>query len=101
MSGDRIGLITALTPIVLAILGGLGWLIRHRITTSTATPPGVEITQGQTIPATALPDYLDRELDEARARARAYRDALIRSGADPDDALRAAGILPPRTPATD
>lgn len=97
MSPDqRISLIVAITPIVVVILGGIGWLIRHVLTTSKQPPsPGVEISQGQTIPVTALPDFLIAELDETEAHARIYRDALVRAGIDPDDLLRAAGLIPP------
>lgn len=96
MTGDRVGLITALTPIILAILGGIGWLIQHKISSTGKAPPGIDITQGQAIPITALTEYLDDELGEAQARARVYRDHLIRAGMDPDEILRQAGLLRPR-----
>lgn len=97
MTGDRVGLITSLTPIILALMAGVGWLIRHHITTSRKAPEGVEVTQGKTVPI--LSEYLDDELGECRARARVYRDALIRADVDPDEVLRKAGLLKPPTPA--
>lgn len=101
-SEQRITLIGALVPVAVVVLGGIGWLIRHVITTANDPQSrGVEVMQGQVVPATALPDFLINELDEIQARARIYRDALIRAGLDPDDLLRAAGLIPPKTHETE
>lgn len=93
VTGDRVGMITALTPVILALLGGIGWFIKYKISSTQGPSSPVEITQGQTIPVTALPDYLRGELDESETEARAYRDELIRRGVDPDEVLRKAGVL--------
>ena len=52
-------LITALSPIVLAFMAGIGWVVRHRI--ETATAPGAEP------PTTQTPAALPRDLyDDCR-----------------------------------
>lgn len=84
-------LITALSPIALGVLTGIGWVIRHLLTREQSADQPV-ITQGQTIPTTALPDWLERELDETQAREQAYRDHIIRRGDDPHEVLVAAGL---------
>lgn len=52
-------LITAVSPIVLALMYGIGWVVRHRI--ETATAPGAEP------PTTQTPAELPRDLyDDCR-----------------------------------
>lgn len=92
LSNERIGLITAIMPAVLVILGGIGWLIRYHMTKD--DKDGLEITQGQSIPVTALPEFLHTELDECQENSLAYRDALVRAGIDPNQVLRDAGLRP-------
>ncbi|MER6985996.1 hypothetical protein AB0N07_51075 [Streptomyces sp. NPDC051172] len=60
MSPEHIALlITSLSPIVLALMAGIGWVVRHRI--ETATAPGAEP------PTTQTPAALPRDLyDDCR-----------------------------------
>ena len=85
-------LVTALTPLLIAIGGG-AWAA-YRYFASRPTPTGPPVAQGQ---AVELAAYLDDELDEARQElrasqheARTYRDALLRHGLDPDEILQNA-----------
>ena len=83
-------LITSLSPIVLALMAGIGWVVRHRI--ETATAPGAEPPTTQT-PA-ALPrdlyddcredlEQLRGELTTERARRIHVEGILARHGITP------------------
>ena len=83
-------LITSLSPIVLALMAGIGWVVRHRI--ETATAPGAEPPTTQT-PA-ALPrdlyddcredlEQLRGELTTERARRIHLEGILARHGITP------------------
>lgn len=62
-------LITSLSPIVLALMAGIGWVVRHRI--ETATAPGAEPPTTQHAETTALPrdlyDDCRQDLETTRA----------------------------------
>lgn len=90
--GDRVGWISALTPVFVVVLGGAGWLIKYLITTARDSPEHVDIMQGQTIPVTALPDYLQSRNEQCEDENRAYMIALVKAGIDPYKVLRDAGL---------
>ena len=63
-------LITAVSPIVLALMYGIGWVVRHRI--ETATAPGAEPPTTQPVETTAalprdLYDDCRQDLETTRA----------------------------------
>ena len=63
-------LITSLSPAVLALMAGIGWIVRHRI--EKATPPGADPPTTQHAEA-ALPRDL---YDDCREDLEATRDEL-------------------------
>ena len=83
-------LITSLSPIVLALMAGIGWVVRHRI--ETATAPGAEPPTTQT-PAALPRDLYDdcredlettrAELTTERARRIHLEGILARHGITP------------------
>ena len=85
-------LITALSPIVLALMAGIGWVVRHRI--ETATAPGAEPPTTQT-PAALPRDLYDdcredlettrAELTTERARRIHLEGILARHGITPTE----------------
>lgn len=89
MNSDvQVAIIAAASPVILAIIGGVGWLIRHLIISArenTATPG---VSMGNRVEVHPLAAYLEKELDDCLEESRAYRDALIRKGVDPDAVLR-------------
>ena len=91
MSPEYIALlITSLSPIVLALMAGIGWVVRHRI--ETATAPGAEPPTTQT-PAALPRDLYDdcredlettrAELTSERARRIHLEGILARHGITP------------------
>ncbi|MGM0782169.1 MAG: hypothetical protein ACQEUF_09975 [Actinomycetota bacterium] len=91
MSPEYIALlITSLSPIVLALMAGIGWVVRHRI--ETATAPGAEPPTTQT-PAALPRDLYDdcredlettrAELTTERARRIHLEGILARHGITP------------------
>ena len=64
-------LITSLSPAALALMAGIGWIVRHRI--ETATAPGAETPTTQHAEATALPRDM---YDDCREDLEATRDEL-------------------------
>ena len=87
-------LITAVSPIVLALMAGIGWVVRHRI--ETATAPGAETPTTQHAETTALPrDMYDDcredlevargELTTERARRIHLEGILARHGITPTE----------------
>lgn len=83
-------LITAVSPIVLTLMAGIGWVVRHRI--ETATAPGAEPPTTQT-PAALPRDLYDdcredlettrAELTTERARRIHLEGILARHGITP------------------
>lgn len=92
--GDRVGWLNALAPVLVVVLGGAGWLIKYLITTARDSPEHVDIMQGQTIPVTALPDYLHSRNERCEEENRAYMIALVKAGIDPMQVLRDSGLEP-------
>ena len=91
MSPEHIALlITAVSPIILALMYGIGWVVRHRI--ETATAPGAEPPTTQT-PAALPRDLYDdcredlettrAELTTERARRIHLEGLLARHGITP------------------
>ncbi|QAV29794.1 hypothetical protein [Micrococcus luteus] len=78
MSPEYIALlITSLSPIVLALMAGIGWVVRHRI--ETATAPGAEPPTTQT-PAALPRDLYDdcrQDLETTRAELTSERARRI------------------------
>ncbi|WP_271437738.1 hypothetical protein [Micrococcus luteus] len=70
MSPEHVALlITAVSPIVLALMAGIGWVVRHRI--EAATAPGAEP------PTTQTPAALPRDLyDDCREDLEVMRTEL-------------------------
>ena len=64
-------LITSISPIVLALMYGIGWIVRHRI--EKATPPGADPPTTQHAETTALPRDL---YDDCREDLESTRDEL-------------------------
>ena len=84
-------LITALSPIVLALMAGIGWVVRHRI--ETATAPGAEPPTTQT-PAALPRDLYDdcrEDLETTRAELTTERARRIHL----EGILARHGITPP------
>ena len=93
MSPEHVALlITSVSPIVLALMAGIGWIVRRRIETVTA--PGAEPPTTQPVETTALPrDLYDDcredlettrvELTSERARRIHLEGILARHGITP------------------
>ncbi|MCO0632838.1 hypothetical protein NGH33_02495 [Micrococcus yunnanensis] len=100
MSPEHIAmLITSISPIVLALMYGIGWIVRHRI--ETATAPGAEPPTTQT-PATLPRDLYDdcrQDLETTRAELTTERARRIHL----EGILARHGITPttPTTPTED
>lgn len=91
---DRVGIVSAVMPAILLILGGIGWAVKRWIGEREDKDAGVDITQGITIPVTALPDYLHSRNEQCEDENRAYMIALVRAGIDPMQVLRDSGLEP-------
>ena len=84
-------IITALTPILLAIMAGVGWMVRHSVTRATkaAAPPAEPEGAPEVVPVLTA-HYQDllatrtTERDQARAEVARLRELLIRHDLDPD-----------------
>lgn len=86
-------LITSVSPIVLALMYGIGWIIRHRIETATAPGADPPTTQPVETPAQFLRDLYDdcredlestrAELTTERARRIHLEGILARHGITP------------------
>lgn len=90
MSPEHVALlITAVSPIVLALMYGIGWVVRHRI--ETATAPGAEppTTQTPALPRDLYDDCREdlettrAELTTERARRIHLEGILARHGITP------------------
>lgn len=90
MSPEHVALlITAVSPIVLALMAGIGWVVRHRI--ETATAPGAEppTTQTPALPRDLYDDCREdlettrAELTSERARRIHLEGILARHGITP------------------
>lgn len=95
-------IITAASPMVLAILGGLGWLMKWSITRSPATKDQPTVVQGipvtPPLPSGINPDVMHAVLEHHQAvltaarketaaqsaEVRRLRELLIRHDIDPD-----------------
>ncbi|MCT1857340.1 hypothetical protein M3C21_07295 [Micrococcus luteus] len=94
-------LIGSLSPIVLSLMAGIGWLVRHRIESGTA--PGAEPPTTQPVETAALPrdlyDDCREDLETTRAELTTERARRIHL----EGILARHGITPttPTTPTED
>lgn len=91
---ERVGATLAiLTPLILGLGAALRWWLEKYAAIRTADGQPVAVTQGQPVAQDpTFTGYLTTELENAVAERDAYRDALVRAGLNPKQALADAGI---------